>query len=195
MHNFSCKCGTVRGHILDGSPSNRVRCHCSDCQAFGRYFGPEAGVLDPRGGTEITQVSQSRLHFDSGLDELACLRLSPRGLLRWYARCCNTPFGNTLPNPKVSLVGLIHSCMDRASLDQDFGRHVADVNTNSALGDPKPRQNGLSRTIGRFLIMVTKDLVSGRYRRSPLFTGEGRPVVEPHVLGKADVAALKDRQG
>lgn len=191
MHNISCKCGAVRGHILDGSPSNRVRCYCTDCQAFGRYFGAEAGVLDTRGGTEIVQVAQSRLHIDSGLDQLACLRLSPRGLLHWYARCCNTPLGNTLPNPKVSLIGLVHSCMDHASLDRDFGDCVADVNTDSALGDSRPRQSGLARTIARFLVMVTKDRVSGHYRRSPLFTGEGRPVVEPHVLDRIQVEALK----
>lgn len=191
MHHLSCKCGAVRGHILDGSPSNRVRCYCSDCQAFGRYFGPEAGVLDPRGGTEIIQVSQSRLRFDQGLEQLACLRLSPRGLLRWYARCCNTPLGNTLPNPKVSLIGLVHSCMDHASIDRDFGPQVADVNTNSALGESRPRQSGLARTIGRFLVMMAKDRASGRYRRSPLFTGEGKPVADPHVLERAKVDALK----
>ncbi|HRP86966.1 MAG TPA: DUF6151 family protein [Gammaproteobacteria bacterium] len=191
MHNFSCKCGAIRGHILDGSPSNRVRCYCSDCQAFGRYFGPEAGVLDPQGGTEVIQVSQSRLRFDSGLEQLACLRLSPRGLLRWYARCCNTPLGNSLPNPKASLIGLVHSCMDHASLDRDFGGRVADVNTSSALGDSRPRQSGLARTIGRFLVMMSKDRLSGRYRRSPLFTGDGRPVVEPHVLDRTRVDALK----
>lgn len=191
MHNFSCRCGAIRGHILDGSPSNRVRCYCSDCQAFGRYFGPEAGVLDPRGGTEIIQVSQSRLRFDQGLEQLACLRLSPRGLLRWYARCCNTPLGNTLPNPKVSLIGLVHSCMDHASIDRDFGSQVADVNTNSALSDSRPRQSGLARTIGRFLVMMAKDRVSGRYRHSPLFTGDGKPIADPYVLDRAKVDALK----
>lgn len=191
MHRISCKCGAVRGHVLDGSPSNRVRCYCADCQAFGRYFGPEAGVLDAQGGTEIIQVSQSRLRFDTGLEQLACLRLSPRGLLRWYARCCNTPLGNTLPNPRVSLVGLVHSCMDHAAIDRDFGSRVADVNTNSALGDPRPRQSGMARTIGRFLVMVARDRVSGRYRRSPLFTDEGKPVADPHLLDRAEVDALK----
>lgn len=191
MHNISCKCGAVRGRVLDGSPSNRVRCYCTDCQAFGRYFGAAAGVLDAHGGTEIVQVAQSRLHIDSGLDQLACLRLSPRGLLRWYARCCNTPLGNTLPNPKVSLIGLVHSCMDHASLDRDFGDRVADVNTDSALGDPRPRKRGLAGTIGRFLVMTAKDRVSGRYRRSPLFTREGRPVADPQLLDRATVDTLK----
>lgn len=191
MHRFSCRCGSVRGQVLDGGPSNRVRCYCTDCQAFGRHFGTEAGVLDPRGGTEIVQVSQSRLRFDSGIDELACLRLSPRGLLRWYAGCCNTPLGNTLATPKVSLIGLIHSCMDQESLERDFGSGVADVNTDTALGDPKPRQSGLVPTIGRILVVMMKDRVSGRYRSSPLFTGEGKPIAKPRILSKAEVDALK----
>ena len=183
MHQLSCRCGSVRGHIRDGRPSNRVRCFCRDCQAFAAHLGAEATVLDAHGGTEILQVSQARLVFDTGLGELACLRLSPTGLLRWYAGCCNTPIGNTLPNPKVSLIGLVHSCLDRPSLDRDFGSGVANVNTGAAVGEPRPPGSGLLSTLAKFVAMTVADRVSGRYRQSPLFSGNGVPIAEPRVLG------------
>jgi len=181
----------VSGYIRDGSPSNRVRCYCTDCQAFGRFFGSGAGVLDAQGGTEIVQVAQSRLQIDTGLDQLACIRLTPKGLLRWYARCCNTPIGNTLANPRVSTVGLIHNCLDSATLDRDLGPVAAEVNTDTANGNPKPRQRGLFRMIVKVLAMAITDRVSGRYRQSPLFSQAGRPVVEPRVLAVDEIAELK----
>jgi len=191
MHRLSCKCGAVSGCIRDGSPSNRVRCYCTDCQAFGRFFGPAAGVLDSQGGTTVVQVAQSRLQIDTGVDQLACLRLTPKGLLRWYARCCNTPIGNTLQNPRISMVGLIHTCLNPTTLDCDFGPVTAEVFTSTAIGSPKPRQHGLLGTIVKCLAMVTKDRLSGRYRRSPLFSQVGKPVAEPCILAREEVATLK----
>lgn len=191
MHQLQCTCGQVSGQVLAGWPSNRVRCYCADCRAFARFFGPDAGVLDFQGGTEIVQVARSRLRFDRGLDQLACLRLSPKGLLRWYARCCQTPIGNTLANPKIPIIGLIHTCLDAAALDHDFGPVSALVHTHSAVGEPKPRQHGFYGAIARCLLMIARDRVSGRYRRSPLFSDTGLPLVAPHLLGKEDVARLR----
>jgi hypothetical protein len=34
------------------------------------------------------------------------MRLSDKGLLRWYARCCNTPIANTPANYKASFAGI-----------------------------------------------------------------------------------------
>ena len=138
-------------------------------------------------------MSQSRLQIDTGLDQLACVRLTAKGLLRWYARCCNTPIGNTLANPRVSIVGLIHTCLDPATIDRDFGAVTAAVNTHTATGSTMPRQHRLLSTIGKFLVMSIADRISGRYRQSPLFSRAGSPVVEPRVLATEEVARLKTR--
>jgi hypothetical protein len=29
----------------------------------------------------------------------------------WYARCCNTPIGNTLVDYRISFIGLVHTCL------------------------------------------------------------------------------------
>jgi hypothetical protein len=42
------------------------------------------------------------------------MSLSDKGMLRWYASCCNTPIGNTSRDFKVSHVGLLHNCLQES---------------------------------------------------------------------------------
>ncbi|HVL76941.1 MAG TPA: DUF6151 family protein, partial [Noviherbaspirillum sp.] len=122
-HRIECKCGALGGTLEHGAEVNRAVCYCDDCQAFARFLGRDNEVLDGAGGTEVIQTLQSRVRFERGHEHLACMRLSPRGMLRWYARCCNTPLGNTLPNHKLAMFGLVHSCVqaEEGSLDRAFG--------------------------------------------------------------------------
>src|ERR1700757_5235893 len=92
-----CRCGQVRGFVADASPDavNRVVCYCEDCQAFAHQLG-RADLLDAQGGSDIVQVAPASLTFIKGQNRIAGLRLTPKGLFRWHATCCNTPVGNTL---------------------------------------------------------------------------------------------------
>lgn len=191
MHQLKCKCGAVAGRLLPGTPSSRVRCYCTDCQAFGRFFGPAPQVLDSQGGTEIVQVCQSRLRIDRGLEHLASIRLTDKGMMRWYTQCCHTPVGNTMRDPKMSFIGLIHSFMDVSAIDGDFGPSIALLNTNTALGSPKPRQQGLAGVIFRFATLVLVSRVRGRYKQSPLYTSTGAYVAQPRVLTSTELQRLK----
>lgn len=191
MHQLKCNCGAVQGKVLKGAPSNRVRCFCNDCQAFGRFFGPAAQVLDAHGGTEIVQVCQSRVHFDHGFEHLASIRLTNRGMIRWYAQCCHTPIGNTMSDPKMSFIGLIHTVLDVAALEKDFGDSIALLNTKTAFGDPKPQQRGLFGVIFRFARLVLVSRIMGYYKRSQLYTSEGSPVVPPSTLTAIELQRLK----
>ncbi|MEM7365004.1 MAG: DUF6151 family protein [Pseudomonadota bacterium] len=94
-----CDCGNVRGSVAEAASQrhNHLICYCSDCQAFARFVGsPE--TLDHQGGTEIVQVSCGDVTLAAGEEHLACVRLADGGLHRFYATCCNTPFGNA-PGP------------------------------------------------------------------------------------------------
>src|SRR5215204_4669214 len=92
-----CRCGEVHGSVTNAAPGavNRVVCYCDDCQAFLHHLGC-AELLDASGGTDIVQVAPAALAFDRGAERIAGLRLTPKGLYRWYADCCKTPLGNTL---------------------------------------------------------------------------------------------------
>lgn len=194
MHEIRCRCGAVQGRLADKGTSSRVICYCTDCRAFAHFLGKGREVLDAQGGTEVVQIAQSRLRFDQGADCLAAVRLSDRGLIRWYAACCATPIGNTMAAPGAAFIGLIHSCLQRERMNDDFGARVAVVNTDTALGTPKPQQRGLAGAIGRFVWIVVTQRIGRKYRQSPLFDATGRPRVEPTILSAAELARLKDTQ-
>lgn len=141
-------------------------------------------MLDAHGGTEIIAVLPAHVHFSKGVEAIVCLSLSPRGLLRWYAECCNTPIGNTPRDHKLPYVGLIHSCLgDAASLRHSFGESKMRLNTKSAIGSVPATP--VLRLLGILQIMraVMVARLRGAYRINPFFTGaEHEPLRAPRVL-------------
>src|ERR1700742_3028554 len=103
---LQCRCGQVRGHLTNASSEtvNRIVCYCDDCQAFLHHVG-RADLLDAHGGTDIVQVAPASLTFRSGAEHIVGLRLTSKGLYRWYANCCKTPLGNSM-KPAVPFVGI-----------------------------------------------------------------------------------------
>jgi hypothetical protein len=178
---ISCKCGALRGALADPGLVNRGVCYCLDCQAFARYLG---WPLEPHGGTEVLQTSPAKIRFTHGFENLGCLRLSDNGLLRWYAKCCNTPIGNTPPDFRLSFVGLINaSVVVPSGVDPDelFGPIAMRVHTKHALGTP-PKATGLMGAIARFVRTLLIARITGRYRDTPFFQPDGSPVVRPTVV-------------
>jgi hypothetical protein len=104
---LQCRCGSVRGVVTNVAPStvNRVVCYCDDCQAFMHHLG-RADLLDAQGGTDIVQIAPAGVSFSEGQDHISGIRLSPRGVYRWYAGCCRTPLGNTL-SPAIPFIGIV----------------------------------------------------------------------------------------
>jgi hypothetical protein len=109
---LKCRCGTLRGvaEQASGSTGNRLVCYCDDCQTFARWL-EVPGVLDSFGGTEVFQMAPARLKITAGTESLACVRLSPKGLFRFYAGCCRTPVAN-MAGPRIPFVGIAHPFMD-----------------------------------------------------------------------------------
>jgi hypothetical protein len=182
-HQIRCGCGTVHGTLAADAWINRVICYCDDCQAFPAALDCADAVLDERGGTDIAQTGPRYVTFAGGREQLACLRLTPKGPLRWYARCCNTPIGNTPANPKFAFVGLVHSCLGgTAALDAAFGPPRMAVFTKFARGEPKPRMRlpvlGALTFAGRLL----GTRLGGGYRHTPFFDTQGAPVARPREV-------------
>jgi hypothetical protein len=109
---LKCRCGALRGVAEHTSPStgNRLICYCDDCQTFARWL-EVPGVLDSLGGTEAFQMAPARLKITAGMESLACARLSPKGLFRFYAGCCRTPVAN-MAGPRIPFVGVARSFID-----------------------------------------------------------------------------------
>jgi hypothetical protein len=186
-----CKCGAVRGVAHNVSPKtvNRAVCYCHDCRAFAHWLGRE-DVMDARGGTEIVQLARARLEIIEGIDQLRCMRLTPRGLHRWYADCCKTPLGNTMP--AIPFIGIARCAFEvpPEHLDGALGPILV-ANVDSAVGGAR---RGEGMTI-RSLVHATRLLATWTLRRlghpTPLFDRENRPTVTPRILTAAERQTLR----
>jgi len=167
-----CRCGEVRAMVKNPSPRtvNRVICYCDDCQAYAHQLGRN-DLLDSHGGTDIVQVAPASLAFVQGQDKIAGVRLSPKGLYRWYARCCNTPVGNMV-SPSIPFVGLVTQCFasERQDPDQLFGRPVGAILGKFAVGDVPKQVQGVSFVlILRTLRLILSWRLGGKTWPHPFF--------------------------
>jgi hypothetical protein len=166
----------------------RLVCYCEDCQAYARYLGQADRVLGPFGGTDIVQLSPAWFHLKHGSENMACLRLSDKGILRWYASCCRTPICNTPSNPSMPYVGLIsmNLATDRKRLDGLIGPVCFGVGAGKQ--HPIPAGWPVAKGFGvKAVVTALKNMsrwrLAGDHKRSELFeTGSDQPITKPHVL-------------
>ena len=206
--SLRCTCGIVRGVArgVSGSSGNRVICYCDDCQSFAHFLARADEILDTHGGSDIFQMAPARIEISAGSDRLACMRLTPKGLLRWYSDCCQTPVGNTTPSSQLPFVGLLHSFMD---LDASTGERDAVVGPvrdrvqgRFARGDRSTldaNDKFNPATLFRILPMLLIARLRGLHTPSPFFDSEtGETSVTPVVLGAKElqgVLAARDSWG
>jgi len=94
---------------VSGQRGNHVACYCDDCQAFAWYLERSDELLDPNGGSQIFQPVPIDLSFESGVEQIACVRFTPKGILRWYAQCCRMPLANTMATNRIPFVRVLRS--------------------------------------------------------------------------------------
>jgi len=197
---LQCACGATRWVARDVSATrgNHVVCYCDDCQAFAHHLGRAERILDDHGGSEIFQVSPPSVVFEAGVDRIACIRLKPGGLLRWYASCCRTPIGNTLASRQVPFVGLVLLRSDSApelrAREAALGPVRGAFNARFAVGD-RSQLAAYDRVpvslFARLLRIMVAARLRGDHARSPFFTAAGAPVATPHVLTADELAAAR----
>lgn len=198
-----CTCGALQGVARGISPKagNHAVCYCDDCQAFAHFLGRAAEILDAHGGTEVFQMSPAALSITAGSERLACMRLTDRGLFRWYAGCCNTPIGNTMQTSQLPFVGMVHLCIRPPAEDPTLERALGPVQVWSfrryAKGDgaalPADRVP-IPLMVLRLLGSMLKWRLRGDHRRSPFFEPRtGTPIASPRVLSTIEREELSRR--
>ena len=199
--SLKCRCGAVRGVIenVERSHGMRMICLCDDCQAYAHALGKAAEVLDENGGTDILPVLPAAMKITAGASQVRCLRLSPKGLMRWYAVCCKTPIANSVSSARMPYHGVVHDIVDYDGRPREevLGPLRARIQGKFAKGKPPPGTQstmslGVLLNVLRFMAV---GWVKGAYRPSPFFDAAGKPVVEPHVLARAEREALRPRCG
>jgi hypothetical protein len=185
-----CWCGALEGIVTNPARASHVVCYCEYCQAYAHLLGLPQRLLDEHGGSHLLQTLPANITFTSSLETLVCLRLTPRGMLRWYARCCGAPIGNTLANPKLSVIRLVHACLDTggASLEEIFGPVTAWRHTVDATGKPRPKSAGRSRMTRWLFNAMLNARLNGDYRRTPFFNPDtGAPIVTPRQIRRYEL--------
>lgn len=160
-----CTCGSVVGSVDFSRPSRvHVVCHCGDCKAYARHIG------NPR-ANEVVQATPAQVQILVGKEYLRCLRLTERGLTRWFAGCCRTPLANTSRHAWMPFVGVM-SC-------------ALDTDNEALLGTPTPANGGQAiswSTIFRSVRALLWGLPFRRHRPNVFFNDRGDPVARPDVL-------------
>lgn len=191
---LACRCGKIRGRLADASPKStgRVVCYCDDCQAFLHEIG-RADLLDAHGGTDIVQVAPAALSFHEGADAIACLRLKPKGLYRFYASCCNTPLGNTM-GTAVPYIGIGTEAFgaDTKKRDALLGLPSGSVGQAFAIGGTPDGSKRISaRFMARVLVKVLGWKLRGKGRPHPFFAKAREPKCPVRTLTKDERERLR----
>ena len=194
-----CQCGEVMGVVSNASPRavNRVVCYCDDCQAFAYQLG-RADLLNAQGGSDIVQVAPASLTFVKGQDRIAGVRLTSKGLFRYYTTCCNTPVGNTL-SPAIPFVGILAQAFDTDGqrADQLFGAPAGAIFGKCAIGEPPAGSTGLNLTLMlRAIAKVLGWRLTGRVWPHPFFRpNTGETIFPLTVLSNERREALRQKCG
>jgi hypothetical protein len=172
---------------------NRVVCYCDDCQAFIHHLG-RADLLDAQGGTDIVQFAPAGVSFCEGQDHIVGIRLSPRGVYRWYANCCRTPLGNTL-STAIPFVGIVAQAFesDGQRPGELFGPAIGRIFGKYAIGRPPEGSTQLNpRLMARAVGMVLWWRLSGRTWPHPFFDHTTRQPRYPlRTLSRDEREALR----
>jgi len=178
---LSCRCGKLKARLSDVGPQTgtHILCHCADCRATYNHLG----VTDYGDESiDLFQTSPDKLTILQGGENLALMRLSKRGLLRWYAKCCNTPMFNTLASPKLPFVAVHAATMDSPEAIGPVKGEGFVRNRNGKVG----HKGGLriaAGVIGR----MAKARLSGRWRDTPFFDASTlEPVVPAEILSREE---------
>jgi hypothetical protein len=185
--SLRCKCGAVKGSIDHVSPSvgNHIVCYCEDCQAFANHLSSSDNILDEWGGTDIYQTAPWHINIHQGEEQLRCLRLTPKGLYRWYTDCCNTPVGNSISR-KFPFVGVIHSFMDKDGQTGSLpgpvkGYHKLEFAKGNVPESIRKKGMPISTTIAIFWRLI-KWKISAGDKENLFFNQSGQSISKPKVL-------------
>ena len=176
---FACRCGRLRGAVrdVDRAAYTHIVCHCADCRSAYTHLG----MADPE-KVGILQTTQDRIEIAEGGENLRVFRHSPRGALRWYAECCDTPLFYTPLKARLVHVGLNTDRLE----DGPPGPVEAEGFMPTRKG---VKHKGAGRMVARMMQRMAAQNISGAWRETPFFGEDGKPVREPRVSSRAERAA------
>ena len=183
--DFSCACGGLKGHLTPKGlkQGTHVTCFCPDCRANELYHHQPDPAPNP---VDLFQMAAPEIVITQGAEHLALMRLSPKGLMRWYASCCGTPMFNTMATPALGFAAIRGDRVsDPARLGPVRGRGFV-----PQPGGGKAKHDGMRAVLGGILSRLIRTRLSGSWKRTVFFDAEGKPAAEAKLLSKEERAAL-----
>ena len=190
---LKCSCGSLSG-VARGpfkAKNNRAVCLCDDCQTYAHHLGTAENILDENGGTEVTPLYPAQIELTKGIENLRCVRLSPKGLFRWYAGCCQTPIANSV-SATVPFAGVVHTFLDlRNEVDRVAALGPVYVRFFGRFGigilPPKTANKNSLKLILYSLPFLMTGFLNKKHKPNPFFdTATGQPKVIPTILTKTE---------
>ena len=183
---FACTCGAVTGTLRRITPRSggQLRCHCRDCRGAQIWLGQPDPDPD---GVCYYQTTPDRIVLATGQDRLGALKWKKGRLVRWYATCCGAPLVNTLDSAKWPFASLDAARLtDPDALTDTIGPCRAYAFRPAP--DGKTTTKGMFGFILGFLGRTASARLSGRWRETPFFDGDGHPAAEVRQLTEDDRA-------
>ena len=134
-------------------------------------------------GTDLYQGRAARVEVASGKDRLACLHLTDKPTLRWYAECCDTPLFNTYGTARIPYVTVLLANCESGWRDRMGGPlgHLFLQDATRPTGDAKAV--AMPRLLARVVPRLLRDWLSGDRRRLAMFDPDTlRPIATPQRI-------------
>lgn len=180
---FGCRCGSVAGTLIEPGPSvgDHVVCHCTDCQTFAKRFNAADRILDQHSGTALYQGRCATMRLTRGRDRLACVHLTEKPTLRWYAQCCDTPMFNTFKNGRIPYITTVVANCDPDQRHRLLGPPIGHLFTEEGTGDVSHlKRLSMLKLMRRSSKRMIIDTLVGDRRRADLFDpGTLQPIASP----------------
>ena len=169
----------MSGHLpapaLHGA--THVICRCRDCVAAVRHLTGER-----RDHVDLLIASPADFSYVSGAQHLKALHLTPRGIHRVYATCCNTPMHSVARPQHLAFASLYTDRLNDPSL---AGPVVADIH-DSRSGTLKHK--GMARIVYGVASRAIAAHLRGTWRQGPFFGSDRSFVLPSELISAADKA-------
>lgn len=168
--DWTCACGKVEARIPQSGVS--LVCYCNSCRGFLERL-ERTEWLDEAGGVSLFQTASERVEITRGHEQLSWSKMSKKGPMRWYARCCQSPMATTLGSPKLSFASFhAHGLEPKGQIGRVRFRAFPDY----ALKKPVKRRGNVLAWLVPMLFGMVRARLTGQWRNTPFFGSDGKPI-------------------
>ena len=182
-----CFCGKVNGVLkIVKKDLFYAQCFCCDCQNYAKHLESEDKILDQYGASSLIQTYPKYLTLLEGKEHINCVQIKEKGLLRWYANCCNSPLANTMTNPRVPFISISTQVLKfKSKEEKERLLGPVSVKAFAMYAKGKKPKNSHDRFPKSYMIsmlyFMLRGAITGKFKPHPFFK-DAQPISNPTLL-------------